>query len=54
MTIGERIKVIRNALNLTQSDFGQKLGIARNTIASYEIGAPRTYGANIKVNLPRI
>ena len=38
MTIGERIKVIRNALNLTQSDFGQKLGIARNTIASYEIG----------------
>lgn len=38
MTVGERIKELRNALNLTQADFGQKLGIARNTIASYEIG----------------
>ncbi len=38
MSIGDRIKLLRNSLKLTQSEFGEKLGIARNTIASYEIG----------------
>lgn len=38
MTMGERVKMARQELNLTQQEFGDKLGIARNTIASYEIG----------------
>lgn len=38
MTIGERVKELRNALNLTQTEFGERLGIARITVAYYESG----------------
>lgn len=40
MTIGERIKIVRNALDgkVTQAEFGAKLGVAREVITSYEIG----------------
>ena len=48
MTLGERIKILRNALNLTQAEFGRKLGIARNTIASYEIGRREPMEQTIK------
>lgn len=34
----ERIKVLRKALNLTQQDFADKIGLKRNSVASYEIG----------------
>lgn len=33
-----RIKMIRNAKQLTQDEFGKKIGSARNTIANYENG----------------
>ncbi len=36
--INDRIKVLRRQLNLTQTEFGQKIGLAPNTIANYEIG----------------
>lgn len=34
----ERIKKIRKALNLTQQEFADRLGIKRGTMANYEIG----------------
>lgn len=34
--LGERIKKIRERNNLSQEEFGKKLGSARNTIANYE------------------
>lgn len=34
----ERIKKIRNSLGLTQQKFADRLGLKRQTIASYEIG----------------
>ena len=34
----ERIKKLRKALDLTQREFGERLGVKPNTIATYEIG----------------
>lgn len=34
----ERIKQLRNTLGLTQEKFAERLGVKRNTIATYEIG----------------
>ncbi len=34
----ERIKKLRKALDLTQQEFGDRIGIKRNTIANYETG----------------
>lgn len=36
MKIGNRIKELRNALNLNQTNFGEKLGLKQTTIAGYE------------------
>lgn len=36
--IGQRIKQLRNHLNLTQQVFADRLGLKQNTIATYEIG----------------
>nr|DAT09091.1 MAG TPA: helix-turn-helix domain protein [Caudoviricetes sp.] len=36
--MNERLKELRNKLNLTQEEFGKKIGSARNTIANYETG----------------
>ena len=36
--MNNRIKMIRNAKNLTQDEFGKRIGSARNTIANYENG----------------
>ena len=33
-----RIKEVRKALNLTQTDFGAKIGVKGNTITNYESG----------------
>ena len=48
MTIGERIKEIRDYLDITQAAFAEKLGTARNTIANYEIGRREPMEATIK------
>ena len=34
----DRIKTLRKALHLNQSDFGAKVGVKGNTIGNYEIG----------------
>lgn len=39
------IKELRKALGLTQQEFADKLGISRNTIATYEIGKSEPSGA---------
>ena len=36
--LDERIKKIRTALNLNQTDFGKKIGVKQTTIAGYENG----------------
>lgn len=36
--MNERIKKLRKALDLTQREFGERLGVKGNTIAQYEIG----------------
>lgn len=36
--MNERIKKIRNDHKLTQEEFANKLGVKRNTVATYEMG----------------
>lgn len=36
--MGERIKKLRKELGLTQKEFGERIGIKANTVATYEIG----------------
>ena len=36
--MNERLKKLRKALDLTQQEFGDRIGIKRNTLANYEIG----------------
>lgn len=45
----DRIKKLREALNLSQTEFGKKLGLARNTIANYEGGSRTPNDAIIKL-----
>lgn len=57
MTIKDRLKALRKALNLTQQEFSNKVGITRGAIAKIEIGdnplteqMMRTICALFKVN----
>lgn len=34
----DRIRTLRKSLGLTQQEFAEKIGLKRNTIATYEIG----------------
>lgn len=36
--MNERLKQLRERLELTQEEFGKRIGSARNTIANYEMG----------------
>ena len=36
MTIGQRLKAIRNALHLKQAEFGKRIGLSQPTIGQYE------------------
>ena len=38
MELKDRIKYLRETLKISQEEFGEKIGVARNTIANYEIG----------------
>lgn len=38
MVLNERLKKLRKALDLTQREFGERIGVKPNTIATYEIG----------------
>lgn len=44
--IGERIKLIRLKNELTQEEFGKRIGAARNTVANYE-SENRTPGKSV-------
>ena len=37
--MNERIKLLRKALELNQTDFGARLGVKQGTVAAYESGA---------------
>lgn len=37
MTVGDRIKVLRKALNYTQQRLADELGLKQNTVATYEM-----------------
>lgn len=37
-TLNERIKMVRNALGLTQQEFADRIKVKRNTVATYEMG----------------
>lgn len=47
--IGERIKMVRKALNLTQEEFAKKIHAKRNTITQYEIGRNEPQSAIITI-----
>ena len=36
--MNERLRELRKSMNLTQQEFADKIGITRNTLASYETG----------------
>lgn len=38
MTIGQRVKKVRNELNLTMQDFGNKIGIGKGAVSNIENG----------------
>ncbi len=38
MSLGERIKQVRKALNLTQREFGEHIGMKQNSVAQVEMG----------------
>lgn len=38
MTIGERIRYIRENLNLSQEEFGKKINVTRSAVSNYEKG----------------
>lgn len=45
--MSERLKKLRKALDLTQQEFADRLGIKRNTVAQYEIGRNKPIDAVI-------
>lgn len=49
MSVGERIKKVRRSLDLTQREFGERIGIKQNTIATYEIGRNNPIDAVISI-----
>ena len=36
--MGDRLKQLRKALNLTQQEFADRIGISRGNIGAYEVG----------------
>jgi len=38
IVLDNRLKQLRRALNMTQDEFSKKIGLARNSVANYEIG----------------
>ena len=48
MTVGERVKALREKLGITQEEFSQRLGTTRNTITNYEANRRAPMDATIK------
>lgn len=47
--MNNRIKTIRKSEGLTQEEFGKRLGIKRNTVATYEIGRSQPIDAVVSL-----
>lgn len=47
--MNERIKLLRQKLNLTQTEFAQKIGLQANTITTYEMGVRNPRDSNILI-----
>lgn len=45
--MNERIKALRKALNLTQAEFGEKIGIKKNSVSQIESGVNSVTEPNI-------
>lgn len=51
MTLGQKIKTKRKELNLTQSEFGKKIGVTIQQVWNYETGKQTpTYKRLQKIN----
>ncbi len=42
------VKRLRKSLNLTQEQFAQRLGVARESVARWEVGMVKTRGLSLK------
>lgn len=49
MALGEQIKTLRRVLDLTQSEFAARIGVKRNTVATYEMGRSNPSDAGISL-----
>ena len=38
MTVGEKIKILRKSLGLTQTELGQRVGVQKNAVSKWECG----------------
>jgi transcriptional regulator with XRE-family HTH domain len=38
MTVGEKIKTLRESINLTQTELGERLGVKKNAVSKWECG----------------
>lgn len=47
--LNNRLKQLRKTLNLTQQEFAEKIGVKRNTVATYEIGRSEPSGSAISL-----
>ena len=47
--MNDRIKKVRKALDLTQQEFAKRIGIKRNTIATYETGKSKPSDAAVSL-----
>lgn len=50
MTVNEKINAVRTRLDLSQAEFGKRVGVSRKTISHYEqTGASVPYQMQIKI-----
>lgn len=54
MTLGERIKELRKAKNLTQQEFADQIGTTRNNIAGYETGRREPSAAAVNLIITKL
>ena len=53
MDIGNRIKRLRNARKMTQSEFAERLGVTKSAVSSYENGS-RLPSYDVLIKISRI
>lgn len=54
MTIGARIKTRREQLNMTQTDFGESIGLSKHTVSRYESGDIKNLGVDLAKKMARV